>query len=640
MAYDNLSNGYSGSGFGYTSLHDTSMVLEDIGFADGPWDGAVGRVVTDVSFALAISETNQAADGPDFVLVFWSTDDVDYGGVGGAGTNMINPGATPLAVLRFEPVASAGSYYVFTATGLQIAIPDAAQGVFVQFAWVDDGFQPAHWSDAFDESTATGVYQGCSNLSQRRIGFCSNSQAALGGNAATVGVTSPSYGRDISSAAACASIGVLVGNGAGPEGDGSSEHRVIAASPQRGCMIRLKGTHLPPPAPTPRDNLGCLSDAGLHVSGVLGSESVAWYEMCLPGPVTDLQRRFLDIDTEGTAVMGGDVAIALYGANGDVSGIVGGVATAVDDGSGSGTDDQLSFGVGRRGAPGDGLAYDGRNGELEAGTYYLVVAPRGSVFLSRFRVGAGTQPGGVYTLRVTTNVVGGALAPTAVPIINGQDFGVLSDATIGASLVVPPRGVLWHRFVIDEAVSASGHVFLDLLDDLQGGLHPNQVFLFDDGGDLVASCSGSANSAQRCFLSFGCTDSPPRTHGDPGLYYDGQEGELAAGTYYLAVGIAATTGLGTNPGRFHLRATNGATHPVRISFFRGACAACDGVDFNNDGMFPDALDVQDFLVVFAGGPCSNDPFCGDIDFNNDGLFPDTLDIGALLSVFAGGECLR
>lgn len=79
---------------------------------------------------------------------------------------------------------------------------------------------------------------------------------------------------------------------------------------------------------------------------------------------------------------------------------------------------------------------------------------------------------------------------------------------------------------------------------------------------------------------------------------------------------------------------------MRISFFRGACAACDSVDFNNDGMFPDALDVQDFLVVFAGGPCSNDPFCGDIDFNNDGLFPDALDIGALLSVIAGGECLR
>ncbi len=31
--------------------------------------------------------------------------------------------------------------------------------------------------------------------------------------------------------------------------------------------------------------------------------------------------------------------------------------------------------------------------------------------------------------------------------------------------------------------------------------------------------------------------------------------------------------------------------------------------------------------------------CDDIDFNNDGLFPDTLDIQSLLSVFSGGACL-
>ena len=68
-------------------------------------------------------------------------------------------------------------------------------------------------------------------------------------------------------------------------------------------------------------------------------------------------------------------------------------------------------------------------------------------------------------------------------------------------------------------------------------------------------------------------------------------------------------------------------------------AACDSIDFNNDGLFPDTQDIDDFLSVFAGGPCSNDPNCGDIDFNNDGLFPDTLDIDSLLSVFAGGACL-
>ncbi|HEX2838203.1 MAG TPA: hypothetical protein VHN77_08780, partial [Phycisphaerales bacterium] len=46
---------------------------------------------------------------------------------------------------------------------------------------------------------------------------------------------------------------------------------------------------------------------------------------------------------------------------------------------------------------------------------------------------------------------------------------------------------------------------------------------------------------------------------------------------------------------------------------------CDTIDFNNDGLFPDTMDIDDFLSVFSGGPCSNDPNCGDIDYNNDGL---------------------
>jgi hypothetical protein len=72
------------------------------------------------------------------------------------------------------------------------------------------------------------------------------------------------------------------------------------------------------------------------------------------------------------------------------------------------------------------------------------------------------------------------------------------------------------------------------------------------------------------------------------------------------------------------------------------CAApvgCNSIDLNKDGLYPDTLDIDDFLSVFSGGPCSNDPFCNDVDFNNDGLFPDTLDIDSLLSVFSGGPCL-
>jgi hypothetical protein len=71
----------------------------------------------------------------------------------------------------------------------------------------------------------------------------------------------------------------------------------------------------------------------------------------------------------------------------------------------------------------------------------------------------------------------------------------------------------------------------------------------------------------------------------------------------------------------------------------GTPSGCDSIDFNNDGLTPDTLDIEDFIAVMQGSPCSNDPNCGDIDFNNDGLFPDTLDVESLLSVFSGGPCL-
>ncbi len=81
-----------------------------------------------------------------------------------------------------------------------------------------------------------------------------------------------------------------------------------------------------------------------------------------------------------------------------------------------------------------------------------------------------------------------------------------------------------------------------------------------------------------------------------------------------------------------------ATGTDAVTTIRIVSSQCDAIDFNGDGLFPDTADIDDFLSVFSGGPCSTGT-CGDIDFNNDGLFPDTLDIDSLLSVFSGGTCL-
>jgi hypothetical protein len=80
-------------------------------------------------------------------------------------------------------------------------------------------------------------------------------------------------------------------------------------------------------------------------------------------------------------------------------------------------------------------------------------------------------------------------------------------------------------------------------------------------------------------------------------------------------------------------------YALAITGALGPVPQCDPIDFNRDGLFPDVLDVDDFISAWMGGPCSNDPSCGDLDFNNDGLSPDLLDIDSFLSVFAGGACL-
>ncbi|HYF14881.1 MAG TPA: hypothetical protein VD971_07405 [Phycisphaerales bacterium] len=90
---------------------------------------------------------------------------------------------------------------------------------------------------------------------------------------------------------------------------------------------------------------------------------------------------------------------------------------------------------------------------------------------------------------------------------------------------------------------------------------------------------------------------------------------------------------GENIGWINLDVVETGKH---VAFKAGS--GCDSIDWNNDGLFPDNLDLVDFLAVFGGGACSNDPNCGDLDFNNDGLFPDNEDILAFFRVFGGGPC--
>ncbi len=82
--------------------------------------------------------------------------------------------------------------------------------------------------------------------------------------------------------------------------------------------------------------------------------------------------------------------------------------------------------------------------------------------------------------------------------------------------------------------------------------------------------------------------------------------------------------------------TTANTPNNRVSLMRVlAVAACDDIDFNNNGVFPEDQDVIDFFNVLSGATCDE---CNDIDFNNNQVFPEDQDVIDFFTVLAGGEC--
>ncbi len=104
------------------------------------------------------------------------------------------------------------------------------------------------------------------------------------------------------------------------------------------------------------------------------SSRVRWIKITIPaGGVNASNGRFLDIDTEtSTLAPTNDTVLVLF--NGTT-----GATVAADDDDGSGFLSQLTFGFGTttRPAVGAGAVYNGRDGALTAGDFYLAVANTG-----------------------------------------------------------------------------------------------------------------------------------------------------------------------------------------------------------------------------------------------------------------------
>ncbi len=179
-----------------------------------------------------------------------------------------------------------------------------------------------------------------------------------------------------------------------------------------------------------------------------------------------------------------------------------------------------------------------------------------------------------------------------------------------------------------------GALYLGQVGSFSKAWYPCPTFIIQpQGGEVVSSSTLSLDASAA---------------GDEPMTYQWQRNgvplENGAGSTGVVVSGATTTTLVLagvaveDSGAYECIATNTCGSATSLTALVTVASACDPIDFNRDDLFPDTADIDDFLTVFSGGPCSNDPECGDIDFNNDGLFPDTADIDSLLRVFSGGPC--
>jgi hypothetical protein len=245
--YDNLSNVFA-NGTGGNFLGTCENVIDDCRFAPGPWASATGRVITEITYGIKIGSPCNVDD--QVSIMFWDIDDLTFQGSSGAGTSMINPSATPLATITVDMPQACQFIWHFTTslTGLPgggVHVPDGDAGVAIELAWVRHGCVPPAYTDL-----SGCLPSGCASQSNKGIAFGSNSLEPAASatnpgtaNPATVGSTSPSYGRDISNAVMCPNIGWFLGNAAAPVNTGNVEHRFFVGTPTTGPNTGIPTTY-------------------------------------------------------------------------------------------------------------------------------------------------------------------------------------------------------------------------------------------------------------------------------------------------------------------------------------------------------------------------------------------------------------
>lgn len=125
-----------------------------------------------------------------------------------------------------------------------------------------------------------------------------------------------------------------------------------------------------------------------------------------------------------------------------------------------------------------------------------------------------------------------------------------ADLSINASLT--GATINWYKFKIDESTAAAGkYLDIDLFATAASGAGApdTEIGIYNSLGNMVANDDDDGHSL-RSALTFGNTTSrtmPPDPFGfTNGVAANGRDGNLTAGTYWLAVGLFNTTFGSTN----------------------------------------------------------------------------------------------
>ncbi len=413
------------------------------------------------------------------------------------------------------------------------------------------------------------------------------------------------------------------------------------ATTPRGLYLILRGIAAAPTPPAVFTDIGNLADLPSRNSrtGTLASGGVNWWRFNLPGSadVSDAAYRFLDISTDGSIA---DTTIALYDSNGALVGLVG----SDDDSNLSGTNDLLTYGIGRRDGPeaAAGRQRDGHNGEIRRaanpGPYYVAVADTGTDFGPGFCISAVAAGGGDYALNFETNVSGGALAASVPPLLRGgSDLGTIVDPGANmADYTTQHAEADFLKFTVCQDICTPEYMDFDW--SASAAVANYAAVLFDSSGNVVVTSYDATPDYNRPLLSFG-DFTAPRMHGTNPVPFMGQTRRfLSAGDYYLGTADSPLT-VASGRDRFHARGANVTNSlPYNVTVYTNTlcspssdpCALvyCCPADYNGDG----GVDGADVAAFYADW--ENSIGCSDVNLDGG---PDG-DVETFFSFWEAGGC--